>query len=231
MLPIIFLPGMMCDARLFFPQIAALSCKHTVLIAPMGEARTMAKLAELVLEKAPPRFALAGLSMGGILAMEILKQASERVDRVALLDTNPLAERPEIKARRVPQIEAVQSGELARVMREQMIPNYFANDVSTRNLQHLCVEMALQLGPEVFINQSIALRDRPDQTETLRGFTGKSLVVCGREDVLCPVDRHELMRDLLPDSRLEIIEDAGHLITLEKPEQTTAALTRWMEEE
>ena len=88
--------------------------------------------------------------------------------------------------------------------------------------------MALDLGPEVFLNQSIALRDRPDQKETLRAYAGPSLVLCGRHDALCPVERHELMHDLLANAQLTIIEDAGHMPTLEQPEETTAALVRWL---
>ena len=91
------------------------------------------------------------------------------------------------------------------------------------------MEMAMDLGPGVFTNQSKALRDRPDQCNTLRDFTGAALVLCGRDDALCPVSRHELMHDLMPQSRLEIIEQAGHLPTLEQPQQTTAAMTRWLE--
>ena len=100
MTPLVLLPGMMCDARLFRPQIEALSARWPVMVAPIGGHDTMARLAAEVLSAAPARFALAGLSMGGIVAMEILRQAPERVARLALLDTNPLAERPEVKARR-----------------------------------------------------------------------------------------------------------------------------------
>jgi pimeloyl-ACP methyl ester carboxylesterase len=89
--------------------------------------------------------------------------------------------------------------------------------------------MALDLGPEVFVNQSRALRDRPDQCDTLRSFDGPALVLCGRDDALCPVSRHELMHDLLPNSTLKIIDGAGHLPTLEQPTKTTAALNRWLE--
>ena len=91
MTPLVLIPGMMCDARLFFPQIAAFSGRRTVVNAPISNRSSVAELATDILVNAPPRFALAGLSMGGIVAMEILRQAPERVDRIALLDTNPLA--------------------------------------------------------------------------------------------------------------------------------------------
>lgn len=110
MTPLVLLPGMMCDARLFAPQMAALSGHLPIVTAPIGGRNTMAALAAEVLSYAPPRFALAGLSMGGILAMEILRQAPDRIAGLALMDTNPLAELDAVKARRAPQIAAVRRG-------------------------------------------------------------------------------------------------------------------------
>lgn len=230
MTPVIFLPGMMCDARVFGPQIDALSGHSLLMTMPPVLHQTMADLAGEVLAHSPPHFALAGLSMGGILAMEILRQAPERVAGLALLDTNPLAELPEVQARRAPQIAAAEAGELRRVMQDEMKPNYLTDGPNKGAILDLCMDMAMHLGPEIFVSQSKALRDRPDQTETLRRFAGPALVLCGRNDALCPVDRHRMMHDLMPQSTLEIVEEAGHLPTLEQPEQTTAALIRWMEE-
>lgn len=227
--PLLLLPGMMCDARLFGPQIEALSDDCDILTGDIGGAAHMSELAEIVLKSAPQHFALAGLSMGGIVAMEIIRQAPERVSRLALMDTNPRAERPEVKARRAPQIEAVRTGDLRRVMREELKPNYLVESPRKPAILDLCMKMALALGPEVFERQSIALRDRPDQQETLRGVTVPTLVLCGRHDALCPVERHELMHALVPASDLVIVEEAGHLPTLERPEATTAALKRWLD--
>lgn len=228
--PLVLLPGMMCDARLFGPQIAALSGTTPLISVPLTGHDSVGALAAEVLACAPGRFALAGLSMGGIVAMEVLRQAPDRVARLALLDTNPLAERPEVKARRIPQMAAVEQGELRRVMRDEMKPNYLADGPRQGAILDLCMAMAIDLGPDVFLRQSRALMDRPDQTETLRSFAGPSLVLCGRQDGLCPVERHELMHDLLRNSTLTVIEGAGHLPTLEQPEETTAALRRWLEE-
>lgn len=229
MTPLVLLPGMMCDARLFGPQTACFSGRRVVHHAPISGAESMQGLAAAVLAQAPARFALAGLSMGGIVAMEVLRQAPERVERLALLDTNPLAEAEEVKARRGPQIDKARAGRLAEVMRDEMKPNYLADGPGKRELLDLCMQMALDLGPEVFVRQSVALRDRPDQRETLRAFKGPALVLCGREDALCPVARHELMADLLPNATLTIIDGAGHMPTLEKPQETNAALARWLE--
>ena len=224
--PLILLPGMMCDARLFGPQTAALAA--TVL--PITLADTVGDLAATVLDQTPDRFALAGLSMGGIVAMEVVRQAPDRVAGLALMDTNPLAEDAAVKARRQPQIEKVAAGGLVDVIRDEMKPNYLAAGPGRGAILDLCMDMALSLGPEVFIRQSRALRDRPDQTGTLRAFDRPALVLCGRHDRLCPLSRHEMMADLLPRSRLQVIDGAGHLPTLEKPKETTAALCRWLTE-
>lgn len=229
MTPLVLLPGMMCDARLFAPQIAALGLRRAIHFAPLTEAETTEGLARQVLAHAPPRFALAGLSMGGIVAMEIMAQALERVERLALLDTNPRAEMPEVAARRGPQMGKVRAGALRTVMRDEMKPNYLVDSPNKPAIMDLCMEMANDLGPEVFIRQSLALRDRPDHQETLRRVTVPTLILCGREDRLCPIERHELMHELVTGSRFEIIDGAAHLPTLEQPGATNAALLRWLE--
>lgn len=220
----------MCDARLFAPQIGALSAGRSVLAADLSRDATVPAMAARVLAEAPPRFALAGLSMGGIVAMEVFRQAPDRVARLALLDTNPRAELPDVQARRGPQIAKVQAGALRAVIRDEMKPNYLTDGPNKARILDLCMEMALALGPQAFVNQSLALRDRPDQQETLRAVRVPTLVLCGRDDVLCPLERHELMAALIPGARLTIVENAGHLPTLEQPEITTAALARWLED-
>lgn len=229
MTPIVFLPGMMCDARLFGPQINALSGQYPIMCHPLVGHDTIEGLAVQILAASPEKFALVGLSMGGIVAMEILRVAPERVERVALLDTNPLAEKDKVKQGRIPQIEAAKTGELRRVMRDEMKPNYLADGPNLSAILDLCMAMATDLGPEVFVDQSNALATRRDQTETLKSFTGPALVLMGEDDALCPLDRHALMHELLLYSHLEIINGAGHLPTLEQPEQTNAALRRWLE--
>ena len=229
MTPLVLLPGMMCDARLFAPQVAVLGLRRAVHLAPIANHDTVAALADEVLAHAPPRFALAGLSMGGIVAMEIMARAPARVERLALLDTNPCAELPEVRTRRGPQIDSVRAGGLRGVMRDEMKPNYLFDGPGKGAILSLCMDMALDLGGEVFIRQSIALRDRQDRQATLRDVQVPTLVLCGREDALCPVARHELMHDLIAGSQLAIIDGAAHLPTLEQPNTTTAALTRWLE--
>lgn len=229
MTPLVLLPGMMCDARLFQPQFDALSGGMPMMTMPLSDHDSVEALAAQVLETGPAQFALAGLSMGGIVAMEVIRQAPDRITRLALMDTNPRAELDDVKANRMPQIKAAQQGDLRRVMREEMKPNYLTDGPNQGAILDLCMAMAENLGPDVFVRQSHALMTRPDQQDTLRGYDGPALVLCGRDDGLCPIDRHELMHALLPNSTLEIIENAGHLPTLENPTDTTAALLRWLE--
>jgi pimeloyl-ACP methyl ester carboxylesterase len=228
MTALVLLPGMMCDARLFAPQINALSGSYTLHCAPIGGHDSIGAIASDVLAHAPPTFALAGLSMGGIVAMEILRQAPDRVIKIALMDTNPLAESDAVKSHREPQIAAVQNGNLRAVMRDEMKPNYLTDGPNRGAILDLCMAMSQTLGPDVFIRQSRALQTRPDQSETLRQTTIPALVLCGHDDTLCPLHRHELMHSLMPHSTLQVIENAGHLPTLEQPDQTTHALANWL---
>lgn len=226
MTPLVLIPGMMCDARMWGGIDASLGVpvQH---VLPVG-ADSVAELAARLLAEAPARFALAGLSLGGIVAMEVVRQAPERVERLALLDTNPRAETASVQARRAPQIARALSGDLGGVMRDEMKPNYLAPGPDQAAVLDLCMQMALDLGPEVFARQSNALRDRPDQQATLSAYRGPALVLTGAEDRLCPRDRHDLMHALMPQSRLVIIDGAGHLPTLEQPAHTAAALRDWL---
>ncbi|MBO0906119.1 alpha/beta fold hydrolase [Jiella sonneratiae] len=228
-LPLVLIPGMMCDARLFGPQIAAFSAERATHVAAILAKDTVEAMAADLLVGAPARFALAGLSMGGIVAMEVLRQAPERVERIALLDTNPLAEAANVRDGREPQIEKARQGGLEAVMREAMLPRYVADPVAGAGILDLCLQMALALGPAVFERQSRALQTRPDQTGTLRAAKLPTLILCGENDALCPVDRHRLMHDLMPGSRLEILPATGHLPTLERPETTTKILREWLD--
>lgn len=224
MIPLILIPGMMCDARMWGRFEAPCPMLHVL----PTEHDTVRALAVAILADAPPRFALAGLSMGGIVAMEILALAPARVERLALLDTNPRAEAAEVRAARARQIAKALAGDLEAVLREEMKPNYLAPGPGQKPILDLCMEMALTLGPQVFARQSRALRDRPDQTATLAAYRGPALVLMGEQDRLCPRDRHDLMHALMPQSRLVIVPGSGHLPTLENPETTAAHLTGWL---
>jgi pimeloyl-ACP methyl ester carboxylesterase len=225
---ILLLPGMMCDARLWAPQTVHFS--QPVMHADTTAADNFAAMAAQALAAAPERFAIAGLSMGGILAFEIWRQAPERVTRMALLDTNPHAEAPERQSLRLRQIEAALAGGLRELAVDSLKPLYLAE--AHRNDQPLLdtiLDMALDLGPDVFRQQSFALRDRIDSVPTLATIDCPTLVICGDEDTLCPVEYHELMAERIPNAQLRVIGNCGHLSTLEQPAVVTRELGEFFE--
>lgn len=226
--PLVLLPGMMCDARLFGPQIAELSSDTAVMVAPITRGERIEEIASGLLDLLPPRFALAGLSMGGIVAMELLRRAPDRITRIALMDTNCLAETPVVAANREPQIVKARSGRMLEVMREEMKPNYLAPGPQRAEVLDLVMDMAEVLGPDVFIRQSRALQRRRDQQAVLRKCRVPTLVLCGAHDQLCPVKRHTFMAELIPYADLMVMEHSGHLPTLEQPSETTTVLRAWM---
>lgn len=226
--PVVFLPGLMCDARLFGPQIAELSSDRAVMCAPISQGERIEEIASDLLDALPMKFALAGLSMGGIVAMEILRRAPERVTRIALMDTNPLPETPQVAAAREPQIIGARSGRLLEVMLDEMKPNYLAPGPQRVDVLNLVMDMAATMGPEVFVRQSRALQRRRDQQSTLRKCKVPALVLCGEHDLLCPVKRHVFMAELIPYAELKVISNAGHLPTLENPGATTEAIYEWL---
>ena len=228
---LLLLPGMMCDARLFEHQIAALSSNRAITAIPLTGKSSISELAQAILKTAPTRFALLGLSMGGIVAMEMIRLAPERISRLALLDTNPLADTPERRLIRDQQIKRVQAGELHTIMRDEMKPNYLAEVANKKQILELCMTMAEELGSRVFIEQSRALQTRTDQCETLKAVRVPTLIACGEYDSLCPVEKHLLMHELVTNSRISVISQAGHLPTLEQPEATNQEIMRWLEAE
>ena len=226
--PLLLIPGMMCDARIFGPQIAEFSAERAVHVASVTNCETIEIMAQRVLDGAPAHFALAGLSMGGMVAMEIVHRAPERVTRVALMDTNSQAETPAIAATREPQIVGVMAGRLTEVMADVMRPEYLAAGPMRTEVLALMQEMALVLGEGEFVRHSRALQRRPDQQKTLRKIRVPALVLCGAQDPLTPPRRHEFMSELIPYATLRIIEGAGHLPTIEAPTATNAALREWL---
>lgn len=226
--PLLFVPGMMCDGRLFAPQIEAFSAQMNVQIAAVPSLYTITEIASELLVHAPPRFALCGLSMGGIIAMEMWRLAPERIEKLALLDTNPRAELAEVSEGRAAQIQRAANGQLVEMMQDTFIPKYVDTPAAHPAIVATCIDMAEAKGIDALKAQSLALRDRLDQCETLKTVNVPTLIMCGENDQLCPIERHVLMHDLIKGSVLEIIPNAGHLPTLEKPSETNKALQNWL---
>ncbi len=228
--PLVLLPGMMCDDRVFTHQIRALGATRAIMIAPTCNGERIEDMVVPLLGQLPQRFALAGHSMGAIVAMEVLKRIPRRVTRLCLISTNPLPESPAFAATREPLIIAAQSGRLIETMREMMPDDFLAPGSKRLEINNLLEDMAVDLGPDVFVAQSRALQRRPDQQGTLRKCGVPTRIICGENDPLTPVRRHEFMANLIRDADLSIIKDCGHLPTLEQPEKTTQAMREWLDQ-
>ena len=226
--PVVFLPGMMCDARLFAPQLADLSRDMAVTVAPVTGGDRIEEIASGLLDVLPQRFALTGLSMGGIVAMDILRRAPDRVTRIALMDTNSLAETPQSAAEYEPFIIKLRAGRIAEAVEMMLGRDVLAPGPARAGVMSALVEMAEGLGVAAIIRQTRALQRRRDYQSVLRRCKVPALVLCGAHDTLTPLKRHEFMAEMIPNATLTVIPDAGHLPVLEQPEVTTAALRGWL---
>ena len=226
--PLVFIPGMMCDSRLFQPQINEFSKQYMVCAAPASSSDTIENISFEILRYLPTKFTLIGLSMGGILAMEIIKKVPERVMKIVLMDTNYKSETAEIKSRRLPQIKLANEGRLEDIMCQQIQNNYLRTDKKNQEIFDLCLSMATDLGKEIFINQSKALATRKDYKSTLKNIKVPSLIICGEHDRICPIKVHIEMESLIENSTLEIIPDAAHLPTLEQPVYLNKIIGKWL---
>ena len=225
------LPGMMCTEQMYGPQIDDLGRNYPILTPGFGMHSSVSQIAENLLEQIPyRRFALCGLSMGGIVAMEMVRQGAERIERLALCDTNNLADAPERRPIRNRQILDALDGRLLHIIIDEMLPGYFVGSRrEDPHLKQMVVTMALELGPEAFVSQSIALRDRLDNSAALRDYRGKTLVLCGAEDLVCPPARHRAIAGLCHNPNLVVVSNAAHIPTLERPEVVNRHLRRWLQ--
>ncbi|MCR9146256.1 MAG: alpha/beta hydrolase [Rhodobacteraceae bacterium] len=228
--PLVLLPGMMCDYRLFAPQLEKLSPDMTLLVAPVTGGDRIEEIASNLLDTLPHKFALAGVSMGGIVAMEILRRAPERVTRIALMDTNSLSETPQTAADYEPLITKLKAGLLEQAVANIIRPEHLAPGPDRTAVLHLVGRMAENIGSAAITRQARALQRRRDYQATLRKCRLPALVLCGVHDTLTPVKRHEFMAELIPYAQLVLVQDAGHLPTLESPDAVTDALRAWMKQ-
>jgi len=229
-LPIVFAPGMMCDARLFREQASAIERGRPVFFADFSKDDSIAGNATRLLAEAPPRFTLAGLSMGGIVAFEVWRKAPDRVAGLVLMNSTPFADSPARRETRLDQIKRVREGQLKTVVMEELKPNYLAEPhKQDQQMLNEIYGMAERLGPDVFVAQSHALMSRDDSTQTLQTITCPTAVIAGEEDEVCPPELHEIMHQGISGSKLHILPDCGHLSTMESPEQVTRILQNHIE--
>lgn len=225
---LVLLPGVMCDARVFGPQLAAFSKSHAVTIAPITGGDRIEEIASNLLDVLPRKFAVVGLSLGGAVAMELLRRAPDRVARIALIGASVFAETPQSAAELEPVIIKGRSGNMGGMVDGLLRPDMLAPGAMRADVMALVRDMADHLGVEVITRQIRAMQRRRDYQAELRRCKVPALVLCGEFDGKAALKRASFLADLIPYAQLSVIEGAGHLPTLEQPDATTDALYAWL---
>lgn len=227
-MPILLVPGLACSPRIFAPVVPALWRFGPVTVANHIRDDNMGAIARRILAEAPPRFALAGHSMGGYIAFEIMRQAPERVARLALMNTQARPDTPEAGERRRGQIARAQAGEYRAILDELFgvfVHPSRRDDAALRRLVH---DMGEDVGSEAFVRQLTAIMSRPDSRPTLAWIKCPTLVLSSDEDSTVPNSLSTEMADGIPGAKLVIIPDCGHLTPPEQPQATADALVEWL---
>lgn len=228
-LPVVLVPGLACSPRIYDPQIPALWRQGPVFLANHARGGDMATIARRILAEAPLRFALAGHSMGGYIILEMIRQAPERIGRLALLNTSARPEAPEVTAKRREMIAEVKQGGYRAVV-DRLFANFVhpsrANDA---RLKQIVMDMADDVGPDAFVWQLEAISGRIDSRPTLATIKCPTLVLTCDTDNMVPQDASVEMANTIPGAKFVKIADCGHLPQLEKPEALSEALLDWLE--
>jgi pimeloyl-ACP methyl ester carboxylesterase len=230
---LILVPGLLCDRAVYEAQIAHLSAHAEVRLAEHGELDSLPAMAQRILAAAPSRFAIAGHSMGGRVAMEVMRLAPARVAALALLDTAylPLGSGEAGARERQARLELLALAEhsgmtaMARVWVQGMVHRARLNDAA---LIEPIVAMLTRRTPAIFAAQTRALLARPDATEVLRAVSCPTLILCGEDDSNAPPERHREMHALIAGSKLVQLAACGHMCTMERPAEVNAALGDWL---
>ncbi len=221
-------PGLLCTEALWSHQIEHLSDLADIYLVDTTKDSSLSAMAKRALSEAPDQFALAGLSMGGYLAFEIMRQAPERLTRLALLDTTAEADSEEQTIFRKKMIQLARAGKFVEAVQHH-IPLFLHPDKSEqKSWQGRILKMAEIIGPFAYEQQLTAIMNRPDSRGTLATIPVPTTLICGRQDVLTPVSTHEEMASSILNSELHIVEDCGHLSSLEQSSAVTNLLRNWL---
>jgi pimeloyl-ACP methyl ester carboxylesterase len=227
-IPLVLLPAFMATRTLWGPQIEALADIAEIEVVELTPYDSVTKMTDAVLDRAPKRFALAGLSLGGFTAFEILRRAPERVIRLALLGTSAGGDAPERLAARKTQIEAVRSGRFDEVVEGFLkVLQSPAHPWSPEVLETIR-QMIHEAGPNCFFRQQDAMKNRIDSRDSLAAISCPTIVIHGRDDQSWPLENGEELAQLIPGARLSVIENCGHFLTLDRPTEATEALRAWL---
>jgi pimeloyl-ACP methyl ester carboxylesterase len=225
---LILIPGLLCDARLWTEQTQALADIARCLIPDLTAHESIERMAESVLSQAPEQFALAGFSMGGCVALEVVARAPHRVRQLALLSTSAVGLMPNVRRHYQESIANLQAGGLAKYLSDAF-PKYVAHArANDPGLWQALSEMGIDLGAAVAVRQMRALLAYSGFSGDLGAIVCPTLLICGEQDERTPVAVHELMAEQIPGSELTVIEGAGHFTPLERPSAVAAALREWL---
>ena len=225
---IVFACAHLTDERLYAAQVATLEAEYECKVFAFRDHDTLGAMAEELLAKTPGRFTLIGLSLGGYLSFEIIRRELHRLERLVLMDTTAVADTPARRAGRDADIARVREGGIEALIPE-LAPRWMHPAHATRpDLVKLMAEMARSIGARGQLNQQRAMMGRPDSHADLARVTVPTLVMCGRQDPVTPVLDHEAMAAKVPGARLEIIENCGHLSTIEQPDAVNRLLIDWL---
>lgn len=226
--PLALLPGLLCDGALWTAQVQDLEGIADPWVADFVSQTSITAMAQDVLAAMPGRFALAGLSMGGYVAFEVMRQAPERVTRLALIATSPWPDGPEHVQRRHEFMRLAQTGRFKGVTKRMLPELIHEGRLDDTHLAGAVMAMAERVGKDAFLRQQRAIMARVDSRPLLPGIEVPTLVLCGRQDALTPLRRHEEMHREIPAAELVVLEDCGHLPPMERPREVNAALRAWL---
>lgn len=225
---VVFIPSQLLTADLWAPQVAAFAGKANCTVANNSQADSIAALATAILKDAPQTFALAAHGMGGFIAFEIMRRQPERVEKLVLISTLASADTPAQTARRMGYLKLVEAGAFAKVV-EERIPMMLPPD--RRDDQALVAQvrkMAADTGAEAFLRQQKAIMGRIDSRPSLENIKVPTLLIYGRHDGISTLAHQQEMLTGIKNARLEIVEDSGHLVPIERPEKASALIGNWV---
>jgi len=226
--PLILLPGLLCDALLWAHQTQTLADIADITVADLTLDETIEAMADRVLAGAPETFAMAGLSMGGYVAQEIIRKAPGRVERLGLLDTSARPDSPEQQETRKAFLRQLEVGDF-RGVTSRLLPLLIHKDkFDDKVLVDTIKASAANVGQDAYVRQQHAIMARPDARKNLENIACLTLVLCGAQDALTPVALHEEMAEKIPNASLVVIEDCGHLTPLERPRAVSAVMRYWL---
>lgn len=227
-LPIVLVPGLTCTARLYRAQVEALWPFGQVTVADHRRDADIKAVAARILSNAPPRFALAGLSFGGYIAFEMMRQAPDRIAKLALLDTSARADTPEQTATRKTWIDLAQTGRYGEIPSLSILRYLHRDRQNDPAMTGIVRQMIEETGAEAFVRQLQAIMSRPDSMPLLPSIRCPTLVLVGDGDIGTPPELHREIAAAIAGARLVVVPHCGHLSTIERPEAVNAALAQWL---